>query len=82
MAQLTIRNLDDRVYQRLRDHAKLNHRSLEAEVRTILERAVTPDRADVIRQAAEMRERLKGRYVGDSTADIREDRDRLEGRGR
>lgn len=76
MAQLTIRNLDDRVYQRLRDHAKLNHRSLEAEVRAILARAVTPDRAALIREIDAMRESLKGRYTGDSTADIREDRER------
>lgn len=76
MAQLTIRNLDDRVYQRLRDQAKLNHRSLEAEVRAVLERAVTPDRAALIREIDAMRESLQGRYTGDSTADIREDRER------
>jgi plasmid stability protein len=37
MASLTIRRLDDRVHARLRAQARANKRSLEAEVRTILE---------------------------------------------
>lgn len=36
MATLTIRRLDDQVYERLRDRARANDRSLEAEVREIL----------------------------------------------
>lgn len=76
MAQVTIRNLDDEVYARLKDRARLHQRSLEAEIRTILEQAARPDRAEFIRFAAEMRERLRGVYHGDVTADIREERDR------
>lgn len=37
MATLTVRRLDEDVYQRLRDRARANNRSLEAEVRDILE---------------------------------------------
>lgn len=76
MAQLTIRNLDDRVYQRLRDHAKLNHRSLEAEVRAVLERAVMPDRAALLREIDRIRAESAKHHTGDVTAWIREDRDR------
>ena len=36
MATITVRNLDDAVYERLKREAKANHRSLEAEVRTRL----------------------------------------------
>jgi plasmid stability protein len=36
MATLTIRRLDDEVYESLKDRARLNGRSLEAEVREIL----------------------------------------------
>lgn len=36
MAQLIVRNLDDRVKERLRARAKRNGRSLEAEARAIL----------------------------------------------
>lgn len=76
MRQLTIRNIEERVYQRLKDRARIDRRSLEAEVRAILDQAVTPDLSDVARQAAAMRARLTGRYKGDTTAAIREDRDR------
>ncbi len=76
MPQLTVRNIDQRVYRRLKDRARVNHRSLEAEVRVILDQAVLADRTEVVRRAAAMRARLAGRYSGDVTAEIREDRDR------
>ena len=76
MPQLTVRNVDERVYQRLKDRARINRRSLEAEVRTILDQAALPDRTEVVRRAAAMRARLAGRYHGDATAEIRKDRDR------
>ena len=37
MATLTIRNLDDDVYERLRERARVNRRSLESEVRHMLD---------------------------------------------
>ena len=40
MAAITIRNLDDRVLERLRSRAARRGRSLEAEVRAILAEAV------------------------------------------
>ncbi len=76
MRQLTVRNIDDNIYQRLKDRARVNRRSLEAEVRAILDQAVVPDRSEVARRAAAMRARLGGRYTGNATAAIREDRDR------
>ena len=76
MPQLTVRNVDEQVYQRLKDRARINRRSLEAEVRTILDQAALPDRTEVVRRAAAMRARLAGRYDGDATAEIRKDRDR------
>jgi len=74
--QLTIRKIDDLVYQRLQERARASRRSLEAEIRAILDQAVLLDPADVARRAAAMRARLAGRYRGDVTADIREDRER------
>ncbi len=76
MPQLTVRNVSERVYQRLKDRARTNRRSLEAEVRAILDQAALPDRTEVVRRATEMRARLVGRYHGDATAEIRKDRDR------
>ncbi len=76
MRRLTIRNVDEKVYQRLKDRARISRRSLEAEVRAILDQAVLPERSEVSRRAAAMRARLAARYTGDATAAIREDRDR------
>lgn len=41
MAAITIRNLDEDVKERIRLRAALNGRSMEAEARIILERAIT-----------------------------------------
>jgi plasmid stability protein len=43
MATLTIDGLDDGVYQRLKDRARENNRSVEAEVRDLLEERVQDD---------------------------------------
>ena len=76
MAQLTIRNVAPTVYARLKDRARTNHRSLEAEVRAILDRQVCLDRSAVVKRANDFRTRLVGRYTGDATAEIRADRSR------
>ena len=39
MATLTIRNLDEKTVERLKQHARQNERSLEAEVRHVLNNA-------------------------------------------
>lgn len=75
MAVLTIRNLDDHVYGRLQERARLHRRSLEAEARVILDQALRFDREAVIREAEAIRRSLQGRYTGDSTAEIRAERD-------
>lgn len=74
--QLTVRGIDDAVYGRLKALARLNHRSVEAQVRAILERATCPDRSEIAGRAAAMRARLAATYTGDATAEIRADRDR------
>ncbi|UIZ93074.1 toxin-antitoxin system [Corynebacterium sp. CNCTC7651] len=42
MASLIVRNLDERVKEALAERARLQGRSMEAEVRDILHRAVAP----------------------------------------
>ena len=79
MAQILVRNLDTKTVERLKERAKRNRRSLQAEVRVILE--------DVARRGAmslesrweladRLRKELEGRVHSDSTLLIREDRDR------
>lgn len=76
MATLTVRKLDDAVYRRLKDQARRNQRSIEAEARVILAEGAKLDREAAIREINEIRRSLEGRYTGDSTAEIREERDR------
>jgi plasmid stability protein len=77
MGQLLVRGVDDDVIERLKSRAESHHRSLEAELRDILEQAsrqvdvsVAADLADRIRR------KLEGRPHSDSAELIREDRER------
>jgi len=73
MATLTIRRLDDQVYARLRERARSNRRSLEAEAREILtERARGREAliADLVQFHEEMA--AKHGHMSDSTALLRE----------
>jgi plasmid stability protein len=79
MANVTIRNLDDGVVERLKAQAKTQHRSLEAELRHVLTQAADQHErmAAFRRDAARIRAMTpKDRPQTDSTLLIREDRDR------
>ena len=84
MADLTIRNLDDKVIERLKRRAKANKRSLEAEVRDLLEQSVKPmkpmSRKEFIKEARRIRAMTPDVPRTDSTLLIREDRDSDHGR--
>ncbi|NGZ99262.1 MAG: hypothetical protein CV089_24670 [Nitrospira sp. WS110] len=77
MAQVLVRQLDDKLVDRLKKRAKEHGRSLQSEVKTILEEAV-PDYEAAWKRIDGFRKRLKksGRKFSDSAALIREDRDR------
>ena len=77
MAQMLVRQLDDRIVDRLKKRAKEHGRSLQSEVKTILEDAV-PDYDGAWKRIERLRKRLgrSGRKFSDSAAPIREDRDR------
>lgn len=78
MATLTIRNLDDAVVDRLKKRAKAHHRSLEAEVRDLLEEIAEPGRHLSFRDLADLVSAMTPKNVPqtDSTDLVREDRDR------
>ncbi len=81
MANLTIRNLDDAVVERLKNRAKANNRSLEAEVRDLLERSVGPmNREEFIGLARRFRAMTPNVPQTDSMILLREDRDSDHGR--
>ena len=78
MGNLTIRNLDDRVIAALKAQAKMNQRSLEAEVRYLLTMRV--DRrvrmAEFRERSAEIARMSASMPQTDSVELLREDRER------
>ena len=76
MAEVLIRNLDERTVARLKERAARNDRSLQAELQTIVERAAMMEPVDSRVLAARIRRKLSGRQHTDSTPDIADDRQR------
>ena len=76
MAEVLIRDLDRATVEKLKRRARKNHRSLQAELKQILEGAA-PLSLQEFRVAVDtIRASLKGRRHGDSVRLLREDRDR------
>jgi plasmid stability protein len=76
MARVLIRDLDDRVVEKLKARASRNGRSLQAELQMIVERAAATDVIDGRGIAARIRRRLSDRKHSDSAALIAADRRR------
>lgn len=76
MAQVLVRNLDSKVVDRLKARARAHGRSLQTEVKTILEREARTSASDVLAFAARIRRELAGRRHSDSARLQREDRSR------
>ena len=77
MGQVLVRGLDDEVLDRLRKRAEGHNRSLEAELRDILEQASRQVDVATARDLADrVRRKLEGRPHTDSAELIRQDRDR------
>ena len=77
MASVLVRDLDPAVVERLKVRAEENGRSLQKELKAILETAAAQATWAEARAAAErVRQMLGGRQFSDSTELIREDRDR------
>ena len=78
MANVTIRNLDDDVVAALKRQAKTHHRSLEAELRTVLSQLIRGGQPfNLAREAERIRAMTPtDRPQADSVELIREDRQR------
>lgn len=82
MAQVLVRNLDDSVVEQLKANAARHHRSLEAEVRAILEEHSQRSKAREAfhARAAALRQNILQEHDGQAFSDsadlIREDRER------
>ena len=77
MPGLLIRDLDARILARLQERARRNHRSLQDEVKAILEQAAeTATRKEALALMDKWQRRWGERVFSDSTGLIREMRDR------
>lgn len=76
MKSISLRNVPNDVYVALQEMARINHRSLQEQVRHILEQDVRLRRGSSVQTAAKWRSRLSGRRLSDSVQSIREDRQR------
>ena len=75
MAQVLIRNLDDEVVARLKQKAANENVSLEQYLRDMMTNSVGCNKSDALAKLKEIREQ-SATFAFDSTAAIREDRDR------
>jgi plasmid stability protein len=76
MPEILVRGLDRQTVERLKERARISGRSLQQEVKDILERAASTLTMEEARRLSETwHRRLAGRSFSDSTALIREDRD-------
>ena len=78
MPQLLVRNLQEETVESLKQIAKANHRSLQAEVALILENAAKMQATNFWENTAKIRGQLaqSKKLFSDSTELVREDRDR------
>ena len=76
MAQVIVRNIEDEVIRVLKARASRKGRSLEQELREILRSAAKPNAEDLVALADRVRELTPDVDQWDSTALVREDRDR------
>ena len=76
MPDILIRNLDTRTVKRLKDRAAANRRSLQAEVKEIVEiSARQKTHEELRRELEEFSKRFKGRKMADTVELLREDRE-------
>jgi antitoxin FitA len=76
MGSILVRGLDQKTIERLKERARLNGRSLQQEVKVLVERAAaTLTMREARRLSEQWRRRLGGRSFSDSARLIREDRD-------
>lgn len=76
MAQLLIRNLEPEVIKRLKLRAKQHHRSLQSELKFIVESATKMSIEEARKTSTAWHKRLEGHTFTDSAEQLREDRNR------
>ena len=78
MKSISLRDVPDEVYEGLQVMAKGNRRSLQEQIKTILEYEVRLRKGAALTRAQDWRRRLEGREHSSTVALVREDRIGLE----
>ena len=63
MPSITVKNIPDSIYQKLKQQAQAQHRSMNSEIIACLEQSVEPRRVspdEILRQARRMRKKVRG----------------------
>ena len=76
MKSISIRNVPETVYTALQEMARANHRSLQEQIKCILEQEVGLVKGSPLAAAENWRKQLKGRKLSDTVKMIRQDRTR------
>jgi plasmid stability protein len=78
MANVLIRNIPEEVLDRFKNMAKSHKRSLQQELRVVLEKTVDQSSPDIFQRASDLRKKLRKKAVRstDSARLLREDRAR------
>jgi plasmid stability protein len=78
MANVLIRNIPDEVLDRFKNMARSHKRSLQQELREVLENTVNRSTGDIYQKALELRKKLREKTTRftDSAKLLREDRSR------
>jgi len=76
MKAISIRNVPDHIYTGLQVMAKTNRRSLQSQIKLILEHEVKLTNRSFLAGAEKWRNRLQGRDLSDTVKLVRMDRDR------
>lgn len=76
MPELLVRNLEEETVERLKALARRHGRSLQGQVKVVLEEAASLSAGDVTALLSKWEGRFRGKRFGDSARLIRKDRER------
>ena len=76
MKSISLRNVPEEIYECLQSMAKANRRSLQEQIKYLLEKEVKLLNGSSVARAAKWRNRLSGRTHTDTVQLVREDRSR------
>ena len=76
MKAISIRNVPDHLYTGLQALAKKNRRSLQGQIKLILEQEIQLANRSFLAVAAQWRKQLQGRSLSDTVGSVRKDRER------